>query len=108
MLLCILRNLVLMVASVLLQVLSRDVIRGVNGSFKQRHFPGAGFCHPVSGLSRDRFIVVMEGCGGSATACNHCTISTKRARSCDLEGRVAALVGSSASVSIIRTELQKN
>lgn len=48
----ILRNLALKVASVLLQVLPRDVIRGVNGSLKQRHFPGAGFCHPVSVLSR--------------------------------------------------------
>lgn len=48
----ILRNLALQVASVLLQVLSRDVIRGVNGSLKQRHFPGPEFCRPISVLSR--------------------------------------------------------
>lgn len=53
-LLWILRNLALKVASVLLQVLSRDVIKAVNGSFKQRQFPGAGFCHPVSVFSRGR------------------------------------------------------
>lgn len=53
-LLWILRNLALKVASVLLQVLSRDVIKAINGSFKQRHFPGAGFCHPVSVFSRGR------------------------------------------------------
>lgn len=70
-----LRNLARKVASVLLQVLSGDVIRGVNGSFKQRHFPGAGFCHPVSVLSRE--CIIHHGYGrrvGSATACNNYTI----------------------------------
>lgn len=51
-LLWILRNLALQVASVLLQVLSRDVIRRVNGSLKQRHFPGPEFYRPISVLSR--------------------------------------------------------
>lgn len=65
-LLQILRNLALKVASELLQVLSRDVIKGVNGSLEQRHFPGAGFCHPVSVLSRGcEFIMVMKYLGWS-------------------------------------------
>ena len=92
------RNLALKVASVLLQVLSRDVIRALNGSFKQRHFPDTGFCHPVSVFSRGR---VHHGYGRLWLAVQQpAIIAPSRSRGPeprDLEVRGMALVGSSAS-----------
>ena len=92
------RNLALKVASVLLLVLSRDVIRALNGSFKQRHFPDTGFCHPVSVFSRGR---VHHGYGRLWLAVQQpAIIAPSRSRGPeprDLEVRGMALVGSSAS-----------
>ena len=88
----------LKVASVLLQVLSRDVIRALNGSFKQRRFTDAGFCHPINVFSRG---CTHHGYGRLWLAVQRpAIIAPSRSRgpeSRDLGVRGVALAGSAAS-----------